>query len=199
VLQTKVAQAIHSLYSAKAISPAQEVGDSYRPAWLCRRSRTRTQATEQSGANTPAQPTSKRKSGRQEALCATKPRNKTHGGGTAARLDIAVKTPNPTNDDLRGYGANAGRAETSAQWRMRNLPTSMRAIWLSSQARKCRFGLPVRVRLPASMFAIAVLSGLGLVRWPPLSCPARSLYPADDPDQQARADEASNEVADPSP
>jgi hypothetical protein len=59
------------------------------------------------------------------------------------------------------------------------------------------FGLPVRVRLPASMFAIAV--GLGLARWPPLSCPARSPYPADDPDQQARADEASNEVPDPSP
>ena len=49
------------------------------------------------------------------------------------------------------------------------------------------------------MFAIAALSGLGLVRWPPLSCPARSPYPADDPDQQARANEASNEVADPSP
>jgi hypothetical protein len=59
------------------------------------------------------------------------------------------------------------------------------------------FGLPVRVRLPASMFAIAV--GLGLARWARLSCPARSPYPADDPDQQARADEASNEVPDPSP
>ena len=32
----------------------------------------------------------------------------------------------------------------------------------------------------------------------PLSCPA-SLYHADDPDQQARADEASYEVANPSP
>ena len=36
-------------------------------------------------------------------------------------------------------------------------------------------------------------------KWPPLSWPARSPYPADDPDQQARADEASNEVAEPSP
>jgi hypothetical protein len=59
------------------------------------------------------------------------------------------------------------------------------------------FGLPVRVRLPASMFANAV--GLGLARWAPLSCPARSPHPADDPDQQARAYEASNEVPDPSP
>jgi hypothetical protein len=39
---------------------------------------------------------------------------------------------------MRGYGANAGRAENSAQWRMPNLPTSMRAIGLSCQARKCR-------------------------------------------------------------
>ena len=40
--------------------------------------------------------------------------------------------------------------------------------------------------------------GFRLALSPLLSCPP-SLYRADNPDQQARADEARNEVADPSP
>ena len=59
-------------------------------------------------------------------------------------------------------------------------------------------GLPVRIRLPLACSQSRFLSGLGLGGWPPLSCPTRSLYPANDPDQQACADEASNEVAEPS-
>jgi hypothetical protein len=54
-LQIKVAQAIIPLYSAKAIGPAEKAGGCRRPAWLCRRSRTRAQASQQGGATIAAQ------------------------------------------------------------------------------------------------------------------------------------------------
>jgi hypothetical protein len=78
-----------SLYSTKAIGPAEETGDCCRPAWLRRRSRTRAQAAQQGGAHIPAQMASE--PGRPKTHCAIKPGNGSNDCGVAVPMPIRLQ------------------------------------------------------------------------------------------------------------